>query len=87
MRVRRGPGVDDVQPVLGEHVHELAVVFDEVRLVDPAILESNLSRRVNIVWFMVEDLKNAEPMHEAAAIVGRQGASARVHTAATRGIP
>ncbi|MDQ3893637.1 MAG: NAD(P)H-binding protein [Actinomycetota bacterium] len=49
--------------------------------VGDAILESNLTRRVDFALFMVEALENDELIHEAPAIVGRGTASARTHAA------
>jgi hypothetical protein len=51
------------------------------RHVDDAILESNLTRRVDFALFMVEALENDELIHEAPAIVGCQTTSALAHTA------
>jgi NAD(P)-dependent dehydrogenase (short-subunit alcohol dehydrogenase family) len=53
-------------PVWSEHVGD-------------AILESNLTRRVDFALFMVEALGNDALVHEAPAIVGCQTASARAH--------
>ena len=49
------------------------------RHVGDPILESNLTRRVDFALFMVDALTNDELIHEAAAIVGRQTASALAH--------
>jgi hypothetical protein len=46
------------------------------RHVGDPILESNLTRRVDLALFMVEALENDELIHEAPAIVGRQTPSA-----------
>jgi hypothetical protein len=53
-------------PVWGRHVGD-------------AILESNLTRRVDFALFMVEALENDALVHEAPAIVGRQSPSALAH--------
>jgi hypothetical protein len=47
---------------------------------DP-ILESNITRRVDLALFMVEALQNDELVHEAPVIVGRQTPSALAHPA------
>lgn len=46
------------------------------RHVGDAILESNLTRRVDFALFMVEAIENDELIHEAPAIVGCQSPSA-----------
>jgi len=51
------------------------------RHVGDAILESNLTRRVDFALFMVAALENDELVHEAPAIVGRQTPSALAHAA------
>jgi NAD(P)-dependent dehydrogenase (short-subunit alcohol dehydrogenase family) len=51
------------------------------RHVGDAILESNITRRVDFALFMVEALENDELVHEAPAIVGRQTPSALAHAA------
>jgi NAD(P)-dependent dehydrogenase (short-subunit alcohol dehydrogenase family) len=51
------------------------------RHVGDAILESNLTRRVDFALFMVEALENDELINEAPAIVGRQTPSALAHAA------
>jgi NAD(P)-dependent dehydrogenase (short-subunit alcohol dehydrogenase family) len=51
------------------------------RHVGDAILESNLTRRVDFALFMVEALENDELVHEAPAIVGCQAPSALAHAA------
>ena len=50
------------------------------RHVGDAILESNITRRVDFVRFMVAALDNNELVHEAPAIVGRETPSALAHT-------
>ncbi len=55
------------------------------RHVGDAILESNITRRVDFALFMVEALENDELVHEAPAIVGCRTPSALAHAAATRG--
>ena len=49
------------------------------RHVGDAILESNLTRRVDFALFMVAALENDELVHEAPAIVGCQAPSALTH--------
>lgn len=49
------------------------------RHVGDAILESNLTRRVDFALFMVHALENDELIHEAPAIVGRKTPSALAH--------
>ncbi len=44
-----------------------------------AILESNMTRRVDYALFMVAALENDELIHKAPAIVGCQSPSARLH--------
>jgi NAD(P)-dependent dehydrogenase (short-subunit alcohol dehydrogenase family) len=56
------------------------------RHVGDPILESNLTRRVDFVLFMVAALTNDELVHEAPAIVGCQTPSALAHAAA-HGVP
>jgi len=51
------------------------------RHVGDAILESNITRRVDFALFMVEALENDELVHEAPAIVGCQTPSALAHAA------
>jgi NAD(P)H-binding len=51
------------------------------RHVGDAILESNITRRVDFALFMVEALENDELVHEAPAIVSRQSPSALAHAA------
>jgi NAD(P)-dependent dehydrogenase (short-subunit alcohol dehydrogenase family) len=51
------------------------------RHVGDPILDSNLTRRVDFVLFMVEALDNDELVHEAPAIVGCKTPSALAHTA------
>ena len=51
------------------------------RHVGDAILESNITRRVDFALFMVEALRNDELIHEAPAIVGCQTPSALAHAA------
>jgi NAD(P)-dependent dehydrogenase (short-subunit alcohol dehydrogenase family) len=51
------------------------------RHVGDAILESNITRRVDFARFMVAALENDELVHEAPAIVGRQSPSALAHAA------
>jgi NAD(P)-dependent dehydrogenase (short-subunit alcohol dehydrogenase family) len=46
------------------------------RHVGDAVLESNITRRVDYALFMVEALENDELIHEAPAIVSRQSPSA-----------
>ena len=53
------------------------------RHVGDAILESNITRRVDFALFMVEALENDELVHEAPAIVGCQTRSALAHAGAT----
>ena len=55
------------------------------RHVGDAILESNITRRVDFALFMVEALTNDELVHEAPAIVGCRTPSALAHAAAARG--
>jgi NAD(P)-dependent dehydrogenase (short-subunit alcohol dehydrogenase family) len=52
------------------------------RHVGDAILESDITRRVDFALFMVEALENDELVHEAPAIVSRQSASALAHAVA-----
>jgi hypothetical protein len=52
------------------------------RHVGDPILESNLTRRIDIALFMVGALVNDELIHEAPAIVGCQSPSALAHAAA-----
>ena len=47
-----------------------------------AVLESNLTRRVDFALFMVQALSNDDLIHEAPAIVGWQSPSALAHAAA-----
>lgn len=49
------------------------------RHVGDPILESNLTRRVDFAFFMVEALENDELIHQAPAIVGCQTPSALAH--------
>ena len=49
------------------------------RHVGDAILESNITRRVDFALFMVAAIENDELIHEAPAIVGRQTPSALAH--------
>lgn len=49
------------------------------RHVGDAILESNITRRVDFALFMVEALENDDLIHEAPAIVGCQTSSALAH--------
>lgn len=51
------------------------------RHVGDAILESNMTRRVDYALFMVEALKNDELIHEAPAIVGCRTPSALAYAA------
>jgi hypothetical protein len=51
------------------------------RHVGDAILESNITRRVDFALFMVAALENNELIHEAPAIVSRQSPSALAHAA------
>ena len=51
------------------------------RHVGDAILESNITRRVDFALFMVEALRNDGLIHEAPAIVGRQTPSALAQAA------
>ena len=51
------------------------------RHVGDAILESNITRRVDFARFMVAALENDELVNEAPAIVGRQSPSALAHAA------
>jgi hypothetical protein len=55
-----------------------------VRHVGDPILESNLTRRVDLALFIVEALENDELVHEAPAIVGRQTPSAFAHAQQTQ---
>jgi uncharacterized protein YbjT (DUF2867 family) len=50
--------------------------------VGDAILESNITRRVDFALFMVEALENDDLVHEAPAIVSRASPSALAHAAA-----
>jgi len=50
------------------------------RHVGDAILESNLTRRIDFALFMVAALENDELIHEAPAIVGRLSPSAQAHS-------
>ena len=52
------------------------------RHVGDAVLESNITRRVDFALFMVEALENDALVHEAPAIVSRQSPSALAHAAA-----
>jgi NAD(P)-dependent dehydrogenase (short-subunit alcohol dehydrogenase family) len=52
------------------------------RHVGDAVLESNITRRVDFALFMVEALENEDLVHEAPAIVSRQSPSALAHAAA-----
>ena len=52
------------------------------RHVGDAILESDITRRVDFALFMVEALENDDLVHEAPAIVSRQSASALSHALA-----
>ncbi len=54
------------------------------RHVGDAILESNITRRVDFALFMVEALENDELIHEAPAIVGCQTPSALAHAMVRR---
>ena len=47
---------------------------------DP-ILQSNITRRVDVALFMVAALEIDELVHEAPAIVGRKTSSALAHAA------
>jgi hypothetical protein len=49
------------------------------RHVGDAILESNLTRRVDFALFMVEAITNDDLVHEAPAIVGLRTPSALSH--------
>jgi putative NAD(P)-binding protein len=49
--------------------------------VGDAILESNITRRVDFALFMVAALENDELIHEAPAIVSRESPSAMAHAA------
>ena len=49
------------------------------RHVGDAILESNLTRRIDFALFMVDALTNDELIHEAPAIVGCKSPSALAH--------
>lgn len=49
------------------------------RHVGDAILESNITRRVDFALFMVAAIENDELIHEAPAIVSRQSPSALAH--------
>jgi hypothetical protein len=49
------------------------------RHVGDPVLASNLTRRVDFAWFMVEALENDDLIHEAPAIVGRETPSALAH--------
>jgi hypothetical protein len=51
------------------------------RHVGDAILESNLTRRVDFALFMVAALEDDDLVHEAPAIVGCQAPSALAHAA------
>ena len=50
------------------------------RHVGDAVLESNITRRVDFARFMVEAIENDALIHEAPAIVGCQTPSALTHT-------
>ena len=50
--------------------------------VGDAVLESDITRRVDFALFIVEALENDDLVHEAPAIVSRQSASALAHAAA-----
>jgi NAD(P)-dependent dehydrogenase (short-subunit alcohol dehydrogenase family) len=52
------------------------------RHVGDAVLESNITRRVDFALFMVEALENDDLVHEAPAIVSRESPSALAHAAA-----
>jgi NAD(P)-dependent dehydrogenase (short-subunit alcohol dehydrogenase family) len=52
------------------------------RHVGDPVLESNLTRRVDLALFIVEALENDELVHEAPAIVGRLTPSALAHAPA-----
>jgi NAD(P)-dependent dehydrogenase (short-subunit alcohol dehydrogenase family) len=52
------------------------------RHVGDAVLESNITRRVDFALFMVEALENDDLVHEAPAIVSSQSPSALAHAAA-----
>jgi hypothetical protein len=52
------------------------------RHVGDPILQSNMTRRVDYAWFMVEALTNNELIHEAPAIVGCRTPSALAHAVA-----
>ena len=52
------------------------------RHVGDAVLESNITRRVDFALFMVEALEDDDLVHEAPAIVGRQSPSALADAAA-----
>ena len=54
------------------------------RHIGDAILESNMTRRVDFALFMVAALENDELIHEAPAIVGCQTPSALEHAADNR---
>jgi NAD(P)-dependent dehydrogenase (short-subunit alcohol dehydrogenase family) len=56
-------------PVWSEHVGD-------------AVLESDITRRVDFALFMVEAIENDDLVHEAPAIVSRQSPSALAHAAA-----
>lgn len=49
------------------------------RHVGDAVLQSNLTRRIDFALFMVDALTNDALVHEAPAIVGRQSKSALLH--------
>src|SRR5437773_5274984 len=51
------------------------------RHVGDPILESNLTRRVDLALFMVEGLENDERVHEAPAVVGPHTPAALAHAA------
>ena len=53
------------------------------RHVGDAILDSNITRRVDFALFMVAALENDELVHEAPAIVGCKTSSALAHAAGT----
>jgi uncharacterized protein YbjT (DUF2867 family) len=52
------------------------------RHVGDAILESDITRRVDFALFMVDAIENDDLVHEAPAIVSRQSPSALAHAAA-----
>ena len=52
------------------------------RHVGDAVLESNITRRVDFALFMVEAIEDDDLVHEAPAIVSRESPSALAHAAA-----